>query len=180
MSRAVFLTVAVLAVMAAFGPARAGAGPPPFTHILTFENTSLFPADGIAVEVSDYTYQVDVVDQPKRCPEPEIDTGTGFAFAVSWGVLCLRPGNSVTVLLYGECDPCPPPDTVYYWTRGALGDANCSNTRDAIDAAVVLQYAAGLLDTVPCEDRADANGSGDITAVDAAIILQIDAGLILL
>jgi hypothetical protein len=43
---------------------------------------------------------------------------------------------------------------------------------------IVLQYVAGLRNTVPCPEAADVNNDGNIGAVDAALILQIDAGLI--
>ena len=64
-----------------------------------------------------------------------------------------------------------PPD-------GLVGDANCDGTVNAIDAALILQVAAGLLDSMPCPQNADANQSGDVNAIDAALILQFSAGLI--
>lgn len=61
---------------------------------------------------------------------------------------------------------------------GVAGDANCDETVNSIDAAYVLQYGAGLVSTVPCQDDADANEDGIINAIDAALILQYTAGLI--
>ena len=61
---------------------------------------------------------------------------------------------------------------------GDVGDANCDGSVNAIDAALVLQFNAGLLGSLPCEDAADVNGDGDITSVDAALILQFTAGLL--
>lgn len=58
------------------------------------------------------------------------------------------------------------------------GDANCDGTVNSIDALIVLQYVAGLRNTVPCPDAADVDHNGRLTSVDAALILQIDAGLI--
>jgi hypothetical protein len=58
------------------------------------------------------------------------------------------------------------------------GDANCDGSVNSIDALIVLQYVAGLRNTVPCPEAADVNNDGNIGAVDAALILQIDAGLI--
>jgi len=43
---------------------------------------------------------------------------------------------------------------------------------------VILQFAAGLLNSLPCEGSADVNGDGDIDVLDAALVLQLDAGLI--
>jgi len=60
----------------------------------------------------------------------------------------------------------------------SAGDANCDGVKNSLDAAIVLQYAAGLLDDLPCLTSADANGDGRVDAIDAALILQYDAGLL--
>lgn len=62
-------------------------------------------------------------------------------------------------------------------TRGS-GDANCDGATNSIDATLLLQHIAGLLDAIPCEDEADVNGGG-IDSTDAALILQFEAGLLL-
>ena len=49
---------------------------------------------------------------------------------------------------------------------------------NAIDAAIILQYSAGLIGSFLCPQNADVNHSGGINAVDAQLILQLDAGLI--
>ena len=59
-----------------------------------------------------------------------------------------------------------------------LGDANCDGTVASTDAALVLQFSAGLLDALLCRDAADVNGDSSITSVDALLILQFDAGLL--
>jgi hypothetical protein len=58
------------------------------------------------------------------------------------------------------------------------GDANCSGDVNAIDAALVLQLVADIVDSLSCEANADANGDGSINAIDAALILQFTAGLV--
>jgi hypothetical protein len=58
------------------------------------------------------------------------------------------------------------------------GDVNCDGLLNSIDAALVLQFSAGLLITLPCFPAADLNLDGVVNPIDAAIILQIDAGLI--
>jgi hypothetical protein len=58
------------------------------------------------------------------------------------------------------------------------GDSNCSTDVNSIDAAVDLQYAAGLLGSIPCDDVADVDGDGDVDAIDAALVLQYGAGLL--
>jgi hypothetical protein len=47
---------------------------------------------------------------------------------------------------------------------------------DAVDAAIVLQYDAGLLASINA--NADVNNSGEINPIDAALILQYAADLI--
>lgn len=59
-----------------------------------------------------------------------------------------------------------------------MGDAGCDGVVNAIDAARVLQFVAGLVTAVPCPDNADVNGDRALTAVDATLILQYDARLI--
>jgi hypothetical protein len=58
------------------------------------------------------------------------------------------------------------------------GDADCSGEVNAIDAALVLQFVAELVETLQCQANADANGNGTVNAIDAALILQFTAGLV--
>jgi hypothetical protein len=58
------------------------------------------------------------------------------------------------------------------------GDADCVTGANAIDAAIVLQYGAGLLPTLACPEAADVNGNAVIDSRDAALILQFSAGLL--
>ena len=58
------------------------------------------------------------------------------------------------------------------------GDANCDGEVSSVDASLILQQSAALLEEVPCPDGADKNGDGQVNAVDAAIVLQEVAGLI--
>ena len=66
--------------------------------------------------------------------------------------------------------PCRP--------AGVPGDANCDGSVNSIDAALVLQYDAGLLGSLGCQDAADVNNDGTINSIDAALILQFTAGLL--
>lgn len=59
-----------------------------------------------------------------------------------------------------------------------LGDANCDQRVNSIDAALVLQFDAALISAFACTDQADINQDGRIDSRDAAAILQIDAGLL--
>ena len=61
---------------------------------------------------------------------------------------------------------------------GGSGDVNCSGEVNAIDSALILQFSAGLVGSLACQEDGDVNGSGDINSIDAAIVLQFVAGLI--
>jgi hypothetical protein len=57
------------------------------------------------------------------------------------------------------------------------GDVNNDGRTNSIDAALVLQFDAGLVHSLPNPVNADVNHNGAVNSVDAALILQIDAGL---
>lgn len=61
---------------------------------------------------------------------------------------------------------------------GLTGDATCDGRVNSIDAALVLQFGAGLIESLPCQANADTNGDTFVNSIDAALILQYDAGLI--
>lgn len=77
-------------------------------------------------------------------------------------------------------EPTPKPtETPMPTVEGKLaGDANCSDTVDAVDASLILQYAAGLVDELPCLENADVNHDGSVNSIDANLVLQIGAGYI--
>jgi len=60
----------------------------------------------------------------------------------------------------------------------AVGDTDCDGEVTAIDAALILQLSAGIVDNLECEDAVDVNGDGASNAVDAALVLQFVAGII--
>src|SRR3989344_4998639 len=59
-----------------------------------------------------------------------------------------------------------------------LGDVNCDGQTNSIDAALVLQKTAKLINTLACKTAADVNGDNQSNAIDASLILQFDARLI--
>lgn len=59
---------------------------------------------------------------------------------------------------------------------GLPGDVDCDGNVTSIDAALALQFVAGLLDELPCSG--DVNLDGTTDAIDAALMLQINAGLL--
>ena len=59
-----------------------------------------------------------------------------------------------------------------------LGDVNDDGRVNSIDAALILQYDAGLVRTLLNAPSADTNLDGRINSIDAALVLQEDAGLL--
>ena len=55
---------------------------------------------------------------------------------------------------------------------------NKDGRRNSIDAALILQFDAGLITSLAHPGNADINQDGRINSIDAALILQFDAGLI--
>lgn len=58
------------------------------------------------------------------------------------------------------------------------GDVNCDDNVNSIDAALLLQFIAGLLASLDCDDAADVNQNGAVDSIDVAIMLQFVAGLV--
>lgn len=72
--------------------------------------------------------------------------------------------------------PVPPTATT---PAKACGDANDDGEVNSVDASLILQLVAGLIDALPNPDaRPDVNGDGAVTSVDAVLILQLNGGLI--
>ncbi len=58
------------------------------------------------------------------------------------------------------------------------GDADCDGIVTSVDAAVVLQFSAHLIDAFGCKLQADVYDDGVLNSLDALLILQDVAGLI--
>lgn len=56
------------------------------------------------------------------------------------------------------------------------GDANCSGRANSIDALLILQFSAALIDELACPEAADVDGDGAVLSIDASLILQLDVG----
>ena len=58
------------------------------------------------------------------------------------------------------------------------GDADCNGTVGALDAALILQLDAGIVQSVRCPENADADSDGMVGPLDALLVLQYDAGIL--
>jgi CSLREA domain-containing protein len=79
--------------------------------------------------------------------------------------------------------PVVPPTATRTPTAGPTkecGDVNDSGGVNAVDALLILQVVAGLLDEASLVNptSADVDGDGEITSIDAALVLQREAGLV--
>ncbi len=94
--------------------------------------------------------------------------GTGRLLSISSILfLCLL---AVAVLFLGSSGPTA--------AGASTGDSNCDGSINSIDAALILQYGAGLTSSLPCQEGADVDSDGSINSIDAALILQFTAGLV--
>ena len=59
-----------------------------------------------------------------------------------------------------------------------VGDVNCSQTVNSVDASLILQLEAALVDSLACEDAGDVNCQDGINSVDGSLVLQLEAALI--
>jgi hypothetical protein len=104
-------------------------------------------------------------------------------------VRCLSTGTTtfeISVLILSDAtvgDPQPIGHTVQHGevtcaAVAASGDVNCDGSTTAEDALLILQYAAGMISSLPCEVNADVNSDGRVDSIDALFLLQYVAGLI--
>jgi hypothetical protein len=77
-----------------------------------------------------------------------------------------------------DCGVAPPTPTRTPFLCHPYGDVNDNGSIDAVDAALILQFQAGLIGDLPNIVGADVNIDGIVNAVDAAIILQAEGGLL--
>ncbi len=144
-----------------------------------------------------------IVSDTTDCTIASVIVGDNSDVIIDWGEKCAQPGATVSVSVLtnfltevslvvwknSTCPPggaggvCPePPPTAPPPTQappgGGSGDVNCDGRVDATDAALVLQFIAGLFSPFACPAAADVDFSGASNAIDAALILQFVAGLL--
>ncbi len=92
------------------------------------------------------------------------------------------PATGLELTLDCGGGPGPSPTSIYPTStpvpHALLGDANCDGTVNSIDVAIILQYVAGFIASLQCQQAADVNHDGMVNSIDAAVILQYIAGLI--
>ena len=131
------------------------------------------------------------IDLGEGGPDPIYGNGRLNALAAAGAAGCSLPTPTPTASPTATATPTVTPTATATATATStptatptptpvcqLGDASGDGSVNAIDAALVLQLGAGLIDSLPCEAGADANDDGSINAIDSTLILQFVAGFI--
>ena len=107
------------------------------------------------------------------CPagDPPTDTPASTPAPSSTATSTSTPPRSSTPTATATPTATPAPRPIY-------GDANCDRRVSSVDATVLLQFSAGLLQSLCSLQSADANANGHVDPIDAQLILQFSAGLI--
>jgi hypothetical protein len=102
------------------------------------------------------------------CPTPVPPTNTAAPVVPTNTPVPVVPTNT----------PVPVPPTATAVPAKACGDVNDDGLVNSVDAQLILQLKAALVNSLANEPSGDVNNDGQLTSVDAALILQRTAGLI--
>ena len=126
-------------------------------------------------------------------PEPPVLAIVGERVLEVWTLKALRPGTG-SVQTRGSFEKhftCPTPEDscgAFFYSafspdvevvvHGNAGDADCDASLQSLDALLILQFDASLVDSIPCGDASDMNEDCVLDSLDAALILKVVASLI--
>lgn len=162
------------------------------------------PPEPVAGDTITVTMHAGGADSPFMFPyvqvEQDQDTPTIGLVGVEggWGATitldAIAPGTAIVRATgFFEKAACPTPGSDFCFPKGFYlttpdividvspsdcGDANGDGAVNSLDAAWLLQYAAGLIQTLVPPTNLDVNGDAAIDALDATLILQHAAGLV--
>jgi hypothetical protein len=124
-------------------------------------------------------WRLDEIDcKGVRSEDYEVDLSKATMWIHIW-----EPGADVECTFYNKLDE--EPVTEDPCDGYAIGDVNGPDAArgdehniNPIDSALILQYNARLIGSLPCPYNADVNLDGNIDAMDALLILQYTAGIV--
>jgi hypothetical protein len=122
---------------------------------------------GLHIPVPPKAALVIFANEQKPTPTPTATTQPGGPTATPGGAT-----STPTATLPSVATPTATPPAK------ALGDVNDDGNVNSIDAQLVLQLTAGLLDELLNPESADVNEDGDINSIDSQLILQFEAGFL--
>ncbi len=145
--------------------------------------------------IADVSYQLWTSDPVEPGNEPVLEVVSDSKVSVDdvldgaeWDLRALSAGQAAvfarltyTVLWCDTCNPFHASRTLGRRIVDVLplpGDVNCDVQANSIDAALILQLVALMIDELPCQDAAYVNRNGGVSATDATLILQFAAGLL--
>ncbi|MCH8994234.1 MAG: hypothetical protein IH959_04615 [Chloroflexi bacterium] len=131
-----------------------------------YSGTGCVPANLITFGATDAEGVFSIPDQPEgtysasRKGRPGWNDGDGSCFD---DFSHFAPGTNINFIVESDRN----------------GDVNGDGSTNSVDAAIVLQFDAGFIDSLPNGNaNGDVNGDGVANSIDAALILQFNAGLL--
>ena len=113
------------------------------------------------------------------------DGGSGPGSSRTTPVDVIYVGNNVAAISLGGLHTCAltTAGAVVCWGNDwyrqlGLGDVNGDSFVNSIDATLVLQFDAGILESLEHPELADVNADSSVNSLDAQLVLQYDAGLV--
>jgi len=107
-----------------------------------------------------------------------VGTIVGLVLAAQfWTLANPVPALATTATPSWTRTPTPSPTPTFLVPK-MCGDVNNDGTLTAIDAMLILQLHAGLVDALPNDESGDVNFDGTLSALDAMLVLQVDASLL--
>ncbi len=107
-----------------------------------------------------------------------VGTIVGLVLAAKfWSLAHPVPALATTATPSWTRTPTPSPTPTPLVSK-TCGDVNDDGTLTSIDAMLILQLHAGLVDALRNDESGDVNVDGTLSALDAMLVLQVDAGVL--
>jgi Tol biopolymer transport system component len=135
---------------------------------IAFSGVYIMNADGSSLEQLPGA----IGSSPSWSPDGEWLTFEGRVEA-KFSVFTIRlVDGSVSNVTSGSYDREPD------WQPITAGNVNCRSGVTSVDALLILQFDARLVETLDCQEQGDVDGDEETNSEDASLVLQHSAGLI--